>query len=146
MPTRRQRSGALTASGITPMLDLFLLMLLVIMVNRPAFNVPLQSLPTLRTGETTASTVNTKHRIELRADGTTTIDGEQATLQAIGQQLGKMTNPNDKVMLLVNTTAGIGPVNSLLDLQTDLSRRQLWGRVLLAHRHEEKAATIAEEK
>jgi len=115
-------------------LDIFALMVLLMLVNQPVFDVDRESLPELRREEAAAANdaLPPGHHVELKRDGTVTFDGEVIALEDLPEMVAKTDDATRPVYLTLETDAdGTGPVQALIRAQLDLARANLLGRVEL---------------
>lgn len=117
------------ASGI----DIFATLLLVVMVNHPAFHVNRQKLPVLQPKPATAPRPvdgRSGYRIELKGDGTVAYEGKPVSLDGLARRLAAEPHRDRPIQVSLETTPdGRGAMQAWIQLQSDLTEAKLWNRV-----------------
>jgi hypothetical protein len=124
-------------SFVKPMLELFMLTVLLIVARDPAFDVSVQTLPQLASADGPAAPAATgRARIAglLRADGTVLWKEQPLPRELLAGRIATETTAQDTVALVVETRDGAGPLEAFLQTQLDCCRLGVWDRVRVLYR------------
>ena len=113
-------------------LDIFALMVLLMLVNRPVFDVGRTPLPELRREEAASARTSLPpgHHVELKKDGSVTFDGKPVSPEDLPELVGKTDDPQSPVYLSLESEHH-GQAQALVQTQNEVARGNLLMRVEL---------------
>jgi biopolymer transport protein ExbD len=125
---------------LAPIVDVFILSLMLMLLNRPVFGVEERLLPILQVPEPSASQGRSAEREArpeacLRLDGSVLWNKEAVPIDKLAERIAQQTGEQQKVVLIVEIDAqGQGAAKNLLQLQLDAGRLNLGSRLQVMSR------------
>lgn len=125
---------------LAPMIDLFVLNLVLLLLNRPVFGINESTLPMLQVVEPSASPAGTAdgaQRLEacLRHDGSVQWNKETVPIAQLVERIARETTAQQKVALIVEIgSEGQGAIQNLLQFQMDAGRLGIGPRLRILRR------------
>ena len=114
-------------------IDIFATLLLVVMVNHPAFHVNREKLPPLKAKPPSpVEPVDNRsgHRIALKADGTVMYQDQPVAIEGLVHRVAAEPHKDRPIQVSLETSPdGRGAMQAWVQLQTDLTEAKLWPRV-----------------